>query len=518
MRWEHSSGRPSLQPSQPYDKEGIFTGCSWPTGPHGEKNMITAIYSSITALPIHWTLEHTRYSEGVSLATSTDGGKTWTRSELNPILRGEPEDLKVTGFRDPFLAAWPSLDKVRGRKSLYAALSGGIVGKGPTVFIYAVAPDDLTRWEYLGPLVDMAPNTRTPGPWTGELGVNWECVNYMTLSNGETEREFLLMGAEGAKAPDYRRGEDDPHGAWSLWVAGTLETTPGGPRLRHDYDGFIDHGCLYAPNSFEHPVSKKRVAFGWIKEEELTLARREAKGWTGFLSMPRELFLYTAQNVVRGLRSPIEAIRSVKVIEEGPRGKTVETLGTRPFADIRSQAHVSLEEWYGLGSGTSNGLLKEKSACSWELDAVLSVHPSQACVGFYICHSTDGSQRTAVTFDVQREKIVLDRSLSNREADIKKYDMSGAFTLFYQDNAGTEELEKLHLRIFRDGDTLEIFANDRFALSATVYVDHESCAAISWFIEGGESQRSPVFETIQLWEDMTPSSSGHMIEVPHPHL
>ncbi|KAM0331500.1 hypothetical protein ACHAQA_003177 [Verticillium albo-atrum] len=520
LRWTHAAGtaaeqQPALAPTESYDKEGIFTGCFWPTGPYGEKNKLTVIYSSITSVPIHWTLEHTRGSEGVSLATSADAGRTWQKSDLNPIIVGEPDDLKVTGFRDPFLAEWPALDRIRGEKSLYGFLSGGIVGKGPTVFLYAVAPDNLTEWKYLGPLVDLAPGFRVPGPWTSDFGVNWECVNFATLQDGAQERDFLLMGTEGGVKPRYKEGDGEPLGQWCSWFSGSLEQTAEGPRLRHEFDGVLDHGSLYAPNTYKHPVTNKRITIGWVKEEEIPLARCEAKGWTGFLSIPRELFLSTTRNVVRGLKSPLEELRSFKVTDDGSGTKTLETLGIKPIDDLRALRPSRPAEWSALGRISSSGVLRERTRThSWELDAVVTIHPTHQRIGFNVCQSPDASQRTVVFFSPQDEQIIVDRSLSNDEADIQKPLLSGPFTLLYSRENETEKLEKLRLRIFRDGDVLEIFANDRFALSTTVYGD-DSCAGISWFVEGEGSHS--VFESVQLWEDMA-GAQAQAPEIGQPHL
>ncbi|RSL82223.1 hypothetical protein CEP51_005311 [Fusarium floridanum] len=499
LRWNHNTIDPVLQPSEPYDNDGIWTGCLWPTGPKGEKDQLTVIYSSITSLSIHWTREHIRGSEGVSLATSTDNGKTWRKSDLNPIIKNEPEDLRVTGFRDPFLGTWPALDEIRGEKSLYGILSGGIADKTPTVFIYAVSPTDLTEWKYLGPLVDLVPRFRIPGPWTGDFGINWECVNYMTLRSDTEERDFLLMGTEGGFKSDCKERDPDNLFAWCLWFAGSLEQTAEGPKLRHDLDGILDHGTLYAPNSYEHPVTKKRIAFGWIKEEELTLARREAKGWTGYLSLPRELFLYSARNVVRGLKSPLDEIRSIRVISDSEGVNTIHTLGIRPLDDMRLLRPSRPDEWSTIGGSDISGILKHRTrSTSWELEAVINAHARR--VGFHICHNADTSLRTSIFFDTVEEKIVVDRSASNHEPDIRKNTLSGAFTLFYSREQGRETLEALRLRIFRDGDTLEVFANDRFALSTTVCVD-ETCGGISWFVEGGGDAEG-AFEMIRLWDGL----------------
>ena len=225
MHWQHNGVDPVLKPQLPYEDMGIFTGCMYPTGPHGESGKLTLIYSSINHLPIHWTLPYKRDCAGLALAISEDAGRTWNKSSVNPILTGEPDGLIVTGFRDPFLSEWPALDKVRGsnEKRLYGIVSGGVVGKGPAAFLYDVSPDDLTTWTYLGPLTDIPVGFRRPSHWNGDFGVNWECVNFIALSDGAYDLNILTMGTEGGLAKEYRKkqhkeGEEVTHGTWTLWM------------------------------------------------------------------------------------------------------------------------------------------------------------------------------------------------------------------------------------------------------------------------------------------------------------
>lgn len=104
LNWEPVSTERALAPDTEYDNEGVFTGCFVPTGLNGEEDQLSLVYTSVTELPIHWTLPHSRSSESILVATSLDGGRTSDKvHEANPILRGEPEDLKVTAWRDPYI-------------------------------------------------------------------------------------------------------------------------------------------------------------------------------------------------------------------------------------------------------------------------------------------------------------------------------------------------------------------------------------------------------------------------------
>ncbi|KAK9327806.1 hypothetical protein V1520DRAFT_347853, partial [Lipomyces starkeyi] len=57
----------------------------------------------------------------------------------------------------------------------------------------------------------------------------------------------------------------------------------------------------------------------------------------------------------------------------------------------------------------------------------------------------------------------------------------GPHTLFTLRDGNAEVEEKLHLRIFCDRDVVEVYANDRFALSTVVYTDEPTALGISLF-------------------------------------
>ncbi|CAK7221773.1 hypothetical protein SBRCBS47491_004642 [Sporothrix bragantina] len=406
IQWTHDGDGPVLQPSETYDQCGIFTGCLIPSElrPRDEPGHLTILYTSAANLPINWALPYTRNSEGLAMATSTDGGRTWTKSANNPILAGEPEGIVVTGWRDPFVAKWPALDQARGilaDETLYGIISGGIKDSGPALFLYTVATDDVSHWEYLCPLVHMTEGSFKPTRWTGNYGINWECGNFLTLVEGDDERSFVLVGSEGGVQSVAENGAN-VYGSWLLWMSGELTQTNDGPKLVPKIFGLLDHGMFYAAASYEHPVTKQRIVWGWLKEDTLALNHREAKGFAGYQGLPRELYLLEISDVVGALNTPLHEIDSL-IIEDN----------------------------------------------------------------------------------------------TNVEDGMPRDELSGPFTLFKQTNGW----ETLRIRIFGDGDTIEIFANDRFALSAVAYLNARY-TGISGFIEGEGDFQSVVFESIRIWDDM----------------
>ncbi|KAL1888284.1 hypothetical protein Sste5346_009676 [Sporothrix stenoceras] len=502
IQWTHDDDGPVLQPSETYDQCGIFTGCLIPSElrPRDEPGHLIILYTSAADLPINWALPYTRNSEGLAMATSADGGRTWTKSANNPILAGEPEGIVVTGWRDPFVAKWPALDRARGilaDETLYGIISGGIKNSGPALFLYTVATNDVSHWEYLCPLVHIAEGSFKPTRWTGNYGVNWECGNFLTLGESDDKRSFMLIGSEGGVKSVAENGAN-VYGSWLLWMSGELTQTNDGPRLVPKVFGLLDHGMFYAAASYEHPVTKQRIVWGWLKEDTLALKHREAKGFAGYQGLPRELYLLVISDVVGALSSPLHEIDSLVVKDNDKDGtKIITTLGIRPLPSLESLRRGEPICFNNLTGNTT--YLTTCRFPSFELEAVIRIVPTgqHQRVGFNLRHNDDLSRQLAVYFEVQTETIVLDRSQTNVEDGMPRDELPGPFTLLKQTNGW----ETLRLRIFGDGDTIEIFANDRFALSAVAYLDARY-TGISGFVEGEGDAQSVVFESIKIWDDM----------------
>ncbi|KAH8906873.1 Arabinanase/levansucrase/invertase, partial [Coniochaeta sp. PMI_546] len=520
LSWTQAAVSLALVPDQTYDSEGVFTGCWIPPVDELDESLRVA-YSSVRSLPFHWSMPvYPRDAAGLAVAVSRDGGGVWTKSARNPIIAGEPPGLKVTGFRDPYITALPSLDNARGITGnvLYGLISGGIQGSGPTTFLYEIQRGDPEDWRYLGPLVDLPVRFQPSNKWSGNYGINWECTNLVTLQAGPDVRKFLIIGAEGDVEKDHVRYHHSSAVAPSrtvraqLWMSGSLDATGDDVRFRYKHGGYLDHGPYYAANSFLDPRSSRTIVYGWIPEEDLTVQAAKEKGWNGSLAVPREIFHLRIPKVLGALQSALQDIAPFELKRESDGSTTVLTLGVRPISEL-DQLHEASKQV--LKHTAAVALPKPDSitrwtilqTCwtAWELEATISINPGCNEVGFHLRHNEDLSVRTTVTFSVTTETIVVDRDASNNDPTINKCPDAGPFTLLaMQDPNGNCEpvLEKLHLRIFSDGDILEVFANDRFALATMVYSGEHGLGSggLTAFATGSVS--SAVFESVTVWDGL----------------
>lgn len=520
LSWTQAKTSPALLPDKAYDSDGVFTGC-WIPVVDGLDKTLTVAYSSVRKLPFHWSMpSYPRDAAGLSIAVSRDGGNVWTKSARNPALTGEPPGLDVTGFRDPYVTELPSVDSARGTSAsvLYGLISGGIRGSGPTTFLYEIQRQSLEDWKYLGPLVDLPLRFQPSKKWSGNYGINWECTNIVTLQADSEVRHFLIIGAEGDVEKDHVEAYRQPAGApvrtvrSQLWMSGCLVTGPDGVKFQHNHGGYLDHGPYYAANSFLDPRSGRRIVYGWIPEEDIPLGAAVEKGWNGSLAVPREIYLLKIPRVLGTLRSSLQDIYPFEQKREPDGSTTVLTLGVRPISELlqlREASHQLLKHTVAVALPESESITHwpvfQAKRTTWELEARIAINPGCEEVGFHLRHNKDLSVRTTVTFSAITETITVDRHASNNDSTINKCPDAGPFTLLVtqsSDADGEPVLEKLHIRIFSDGDILEIFANERFALATMVYSDNcdPDLSGVTAFATG--SVNSAVFETVMAWEGL----------------
>ena len=145
-----------------YNGLGIFSGTAQPVSLQGrEDGTLLIFYTSVSYLPLGWNTPYIPGTETQSMATSTDGGRTWQEYGKNPVIKAPPPGWDITGWRDPFFEPWPEMDQLLGQTEphYYAVFGSGIRGVGPRMPLYSAPARDLTNWTFLGALWEPTANT-----------------------------------------------------------------------------------------------------------------------------------------------------------------------------------------------------------------------------------------------------------------------------------------------------------------------------------------------------------------------
>lgn len=293
---------------------------------------------------------HQQGRQSQDIASSTDGGRTWTPFPGNPVL-----DIGQADFRDP--------------KVFWHAASGRwvmVVSLALEKKLQFYASRDLKAWEFLSAF----------GPAGAPNKSNWECPDLFELPiEGEPGRTAWVLSV-GMGNGSVAGGSGDEY------FIGTFD----GTRFVADPIGarFVDHGRdFYAAVSWSDVPSDdgRRIWIGWMNNWETALV--PTWPWRGAMSVPRELSLRRIGGVPTLCQRPAREIdrvgRDRRAIPAGMIGP-----GTLPLERSGRMLDIAVE--FDPGSAESCGLhLLAKEG-----------------------------QRTIVGYDRKSRRMVVDRSASGR--------------------------------------------------------------------------------------------------------
>jgi len=358
---------------------------------------------------------------GNCIATSTDDNlDDWTKLPSNPIIPNPTGKENFTSW-DPF--GWVESDT-------YYALFGGAPksGKPTTVF----KADKLDNWHYVGPFMhhdmpDVAENE------------DISCANF-----------FKLGGKRVLVCIAHNRG--------TRYYVGEWKNEQFYPEV-HERMSWVDN-AYFAPRTLEAPDGRQ-VLWCWIFDQRDGKARKES-GWSGEMSLPRELSLGD-DNRLR--MRPIRELERLRYNEQ-----------TLKNVSIPANKEVVLDKIVGN-----------------TIELELQIDPQDAKqVGIKVCRSPSGEEETPVFYDVTGQQIKIDTTKSSLGQGPKKVE-SGPFAL--------ESKELLTLRVFVDRSIVEAFANDRQAVMRRIYPSRPDSLTVSVFANGGKAK----IKELKAWQ-MAPSN------------
>ena len=330
----------------------------------------------------------------------------------------------------------------------YMMIASGERGRGPQLLLYQ--SNDLLDWQPTCTLLDVEANAKiTP---TSELnfGMNFECASFFTIG----ERHYIIVGIE----EDKTSKRHDGHAL--LWLSGTLSLQNGKPKFEITSHGQLDHGIAYAAHIFRD-AEGRILQLGWANEA----ANREAvekQGWAGLLTHPKELYEISVPI------SQVEGDMDRWNIDES--SVTMTTLGMRlapQVSQLRQSQTAPITSLEGLRSLRST---------NYDISATFRNTSGTERFVFNVRESPSSAEVTKIVFDLANHRISIHRSRSSLENLGESSPDEGKFFLL----SG----EDLDVRIVVDNSIIEVFANERFAVTSRVYPSLESSKGVSWDFGG----------------------------------
>ncbi|KAI8721905.1 hypothetical protein NCS52_00333100 [Fusarium sp. LHS14.1] len=498
-------GAPFIRAGGTNDPIAVFDGSVIPSGIDGKP---TLLYTSVSYLPIQWTINYTRGSETQSLAVSKDGGRNFTKLHQGPVIPSPPFALNVTGFRDPYVFQNSRLDSLLDSNpgTWYNVISGGVHGKGPSVFLYRQHDPEFQYWDYLGEWWhEKANSTWGEGLWAGRYGFNFEVANVFSLdeegynSKGEV---FATLGAEWSLDPIVPEVSDFRE---MLWAAGNVSVEDGDVKFSPTMVGKLDWGhSAYAAAGKVLPSSSKAssesgapdrfISYLWLTGDYYGTLKQfptSQQNWTGSLLLPRELTVGKISNVVDNEFAREKGSWRVAKNESGVvELNTLKQVIAREALTKLTKKKSFTEEGRTISKSGSTAFKRHPKSKFYVLKTSISF-PSSARnsnlkAGFQILASEHES--TNIYYQFSNETVLIDRNKTSAAAsttsDIDSRNEAGRLRLFDVVEKGEERIETLDLTIVVDNSIVEVYANDRFSLSTWARSWYADSTEIRFFHEG----------------------------------
>ena len=252
--------------------------------------------------------------------------------------------------------------------------------------------------------------TQTRIETDASFGYNFELANVFTLN----QTTYISLGTEGG------REIHDSH--WPLWASGRIVNGT----FAMESAGVMDFGTYYAANSMQD--GDRRIVFAWSNDEDET--QRAQMGFGGVLTLPREAFEWK-KKVHPSQCPPPPSFKDIG-------NCTLVTLGVRPISELNALAGPPVDRLQGL---------------SFEVRATQSISEP---VGKYSIILENDKENYPILIDLSQERVSIQRGTFTEQ---------GPFSLLRLEQG----YEDLSIRVFVDVSIVEVFINDRFALTTRIY-------------------------------------------------
>ncbi|KAJ0268258.1 hypothetical protein Brms1b_013095 [Colletotrichum noveboracense] len=477
-----------------------FTGTTQVVNTEGQNDgTLLTFGTGIHALPTNWKQPYITGTEVQAMFTSDDHGETW--QEIGTVIYGPPEGWNVTGFRDPSFFPSTDLDALLqvAEPHYYMVLGSGLkTGDvpatlpgaarpgfiGPRIPLYSAPASNLTEWTFLGALWEPAANSSLGAPdVTGSYGYNFEVSSFFDLAIGNSSDKawFVSMGAEGGNTTSHWKEQ------WALWNRGDVAPRDNGSvEFTPTSGGALDWGISYAQATWKDTRSSngRRVMWGWANEDiasDYAYNTSKQLGYQGAMNLPVELFVKETAGVLN-CGEQQDGSHCI----ESCNGYTAQTLGLRPLPDVIALLREGAAE-QDIEVGELTDASKSVAAdlgSSYELTATLSgADLLSGPAGIVVAQSPDDAERTTIVFDPAASEIRVLRDRSSLLPNFNNATFVGHFQPYeiHAKGSNTTATEDLTFHVILDNSLLEIWVNERFALTARIYPSRNDSTGLGFF-------------------------------------
>ena len=313
-------------------------------------------------------------------------------------------------------------------KTWYCIRGGQIPGQGDTVFLFKSS--NLVKWKYLHPFY------KPDRKWTRVYEDN-ACPDFFKL--GEKYMMLFISHHHGCQ-----------------YYLGRCEDEKFHPEI-HQRMSIADN-ALFAPDSLEDDRGR-RIMWAWTKDGRPG-GTVYASGWSGSMCLPRVLSLGDDGTLRQRPPKEFERIRY--------DARKLENLTVKADAELP----LRTRDLSGRGAG-----VRDIQGNSIEL-AIDIVPDGAEQFGVKVCRSPGGEEQTLIYYDATDKKLKVDTRKSGRQ---------GARAI----EALPFELrprETLKLRVFVDKSYVDVFANDRQAITRRIYPSRKDSVGVALFSNGGPAK------------------------------
>lgn len=253
--------------------------------------------------------------------------------------------------------------------------------------------------------------------------------------------------------------------------------------------------------SFNDTKNNRRIQYGWASEDMDNFGIVQ-QGYQGALSLARELFIKETSGVVHN--SADATLGNSRYTSHSNGTWTASTLGVRAASDVvtglrRGSRHTKSRcSKKKMCSNTSKIRLPSTLSNSYELK--LSIQNTSGVTGVTVAASPNREEYTNIYYDPSKKSVVLDRTYSSQIKAFPNTTLEGYFEPYQMAGIhGGSVTEPIEMNIFVDGSLVEVFVNDRFALTGRIYPSREDSNSFALYNAPGVSVQ---YEDIEIWDGL----------------